>query len=175
MSYFLVFLSLFFVLCLAGVAANPFPLFGAIGLIFATLIGCGILVLLGMSLISMILLLIYLGGMLVVFAYSIALSAEAYPETWLDYSVFMYLMAYGFLFYIFISLSGDFNLIDGWGILQVDAFGFFDLRLDISGIILLYSDGGPLLLLCAGGLLLVLFVVLELSRGRMRGGGLRSV
>lgn len=51
-------------------------------------VGCGILVSYGGSFLSLILFLIYLGGMLVVFAYSAALAAEPFPEAWGDRVVF---------------------------------------------------------------------------------------
>lgn len=43
------------------------------------------------------------------------------------------------------------------------------LRGDVSGVALIYSSGGGLLMLCAWVLLLTLFVVLELTRGLNRG------
>lgn len=78
---YLVFLSvLCFIVGLVGVASNPSPHFGALGLVVCVLGGCGVLVGLGGSFLGLVLFLIYLGGMLVVFAYSVALAAEAYPE-----------------------------------------------------------------------------------------------
>ena len=69
-----------FVLGLAAVASNPSPYFAALGLVVVSGVGCGILISHGGSFLSLVLFLIYLGGMLVVFAYSAALAAEAYPE-----------------------------------------------------------------------------------------------
>lgn len=36
----------------------------------------------GVSFISLVLVMVYLGGMLVVFVYSVALAADPYPESW---------------------------------------------------------------------------------------------
>ena len=52
--------------------------------------------------------------------------------------------------------------------------GFFVLRGDVSGVALMYSFGGGMLVVCAWVLLLTLFVVLELTRGLSR-GALRAV
>lgn len=69
------------VLGLVAVASNPSPYFAALGLVVVAGLGCGILVGHGGHFLSLILFLIYLGGMLVVFAYSAALAAEPYPES----------------------------------------------------------------------------------------------
>lgn len=65
---------------LVAVASNPSPYFAALGLVVVSGMGCGILVSFGGPFLSLVLFLIYLGGMLVVFAYSAALAAEPYPE-----------------------------------------------------------------------------------------------
>lgn len=87
MTYIMATLLFGLVLSLAAVAANPSPYFGALGLVIAAGIGCGILAGHGGTFLSLILLLIYLGGMLVVFAYSSALAAEPFPETWFSWPV----------------------------------------------------------------------------------------
>lgn len=81
MVYFIFLMSFCLLGGLIAVASNPSPLYGAVGLVVVSGVGCGILVWLGCSFISLVLFLIYLGGMLVVFAYSVALAADAYPET----------------------------------------------------------------------------------------------
>nr|YP_010977672.1 NADH dehydrogenase subunit 6 [Goniurosaurus bawanglingensis]WOA02158.1 NADH dehydrogenase subunit 6 [Goniurosaurus bawanglingensis] len=165
MSYLILLLLLSFVLGVVGVASNPSPYFGTIGLVVVAASGCILLVGFGCSFVSLILFLIYLGGMLVVFAYSVALSAEAYPEDWWDWSVIIYVLGYGVLIFTFGFVFVD-VVVDG---LSVDGESFYDIRADFSGVILLYLEGGPLLLLCGGGLLLALFVVLEVTRGVKRG------
>lgn len=66
------------VLGLIVVASNPSPYFAALGLVVAAGVGCGILVWHGGSFLCLILFLIYLGGMLVVFAYCAALAADSH-------------------------------------------------------------------------------------------------
>lgn len=81
MTYMMCLLLFGLVLGLVAVASNPSPYFAALGLVVVAGIGCGVLVGHGGSFLSLVLFLIYLGGMLVVFAYSAALAAEPYPET----------------------------------------------------------------------------------------------
>lgn len=80
MVYIIFIFLLGLVIGLAAVASNPSPYFAALGLVAVAGIGCGVLVGHGGSFLSLILFLIYLGGILVVFAYSAALAAEPYPE-----------------------------------------------------------------------------------------------
>nr|CAD70486.1 NADH dehydrogenase subunit 6 [Pisaster ochraceus] len=55
------------------------PYYGALGLVIVSMSGCILCSLVGLSFMALVLLLIYVGGMLVVFVYSSALSAERYP------------------------------------------------------------------------------------------------
>ncbi len=55
------------------------PYYGALGLVVVSMSGCILCSLVGLSFMALVLLLIYVGGMLVVFVYSRALSAERYP------------------------------------------------------------------------------------------------
>nr|BAK42340.1 NADH dehydrogenase subunit 6 [Cetopsidium sp. NM-2010] len=171
MTYFVSLLLLSLVVGLVGVASNPAPYFAALGLAVAAGVGCGILVNCGGSLIGLMLFLIYLGGMLVVFAYSAALSAEPFPETWGVGSVKGYVLIY--LLAVMSGMWWMWGSYDGYWVL--DEFKeFFIVRGDTSGISLMYSTGGGLLVVCAWVLLLCLFVVLELTRGLSR-GALRAV
>nr|UMB50729.1 NADH dehydrogenase subunit 6 [Schilbe cf. yangambianus FDBS-2022] len=172
MMYFLDLLLLGLVVGLVGVASNPAPYFAALGLAMAAGVGCGILIGYGGSLLGLMLFLIYLGGMLVVFAYSAALAAEPFPETWgvgvVKVYVLVYLLGVGALVWWF---GGGFG--GNWAV--VDEFKeFFVVRGDVGGISLMYSVGGGMLVVCAWVLLLCLFVVLELTRGFGR-GALRAV
>lgn len=80
MAYYLAFLLAGLVGGIIAVASNPAPYFAAFGLVVVAGVGCGVLVSCGGSFLSLILFLIYLGGILVVFAYSAALAAEPFPE-----------------------------------------------------------------------------------------------
>nr|YP_008994748.1 NADH dehydrogenase subunit 6 [Esox reichertii]AHC99260.1 NADH dehydrogenase subunit 6 [Esox reichertii] len=168
MTYLVSLFLLGLIFGLVAVASNPAPYFAALGLVIAAGAGCGVLVGHGGSFLSLVLFLIYLGGMLVVFAYSAALAAEPFPEAWGDWSVLVYV-----LFYVLgvVAVVGWF-----WGGWHEACWVVIDelkelvmLRGDVSGVALMYSSGGSLLMLCAWVLLLTLFVVLELTRGLNRG------
>nr|WNH19837.1 NADH dehydrogenase subunit 6 [Stomias danae] len=173
MTYLVSMFLIGLVLGLVGVASNPAPYFAALGLVVAAGAGCGVLVGHGGSFLSLVLFLIYLGGMLVVFAYSAALAAEPFPETWGDRSVLGYVVVYlvgvGLLAGYFCGgwYEGSWVVVDELKELST-------LRGDTSGVALMYSSGGEMLVVCAWVLLLTLFVVLELTRGLSR-GTLRAV
>nr|APF31809.1 NADH dehydrogenase subunit 6 [Hypancistrus zebra] len=173
MAYILNLFLLSLVVGLVGVASNPAPYFAALGLVIAAGVGCGVLAGHGGSLLSLLLFLIYLGGMLVVFAYSAALAADPFPETWGVRSVKGYVLAYllgvGVVAWWF---WGDWY--GGYWVVVDEFKEFFMLRGDTSGVALMYSYGGGMLVVCAWVLLLSLFVVLELTRGLSR-GALRAV
>nr|QFI35957.1 NADH dehydrogenase subunit 6 [Rasbora pauciperforata] len=168
MEYSMSLLLMVLVISLVAVASNPTPYFAAIGLVITAGVGCGILVCCGGSFLSLILFLIYLGGMLVVFAYSAALAADPFPEAWGGRSVVEYVLVY--LFGV-VLVAGIFW--GGWYVgywVVVDGLKEFSvLRNDVSGVAVVYSLGGGMLMTCAWVLLLTLFVVLELTRGLDRG------
>lgn len=94
MSYLTLLFLFGLILGLVAVASNPAPYFAALGLVLSAGFGCGLLVAQGGSFLSLVLFLIYLGGMLVVFAYSAALAAEPFPVSWGDRSVLGYVALY---------------------------------------------------------------------------------
>nr|WJJ44427.1 NADH dehydrogenase subunit 6 [Rhinichthys cataractae]WJJ44440.1 NADH dehydrogenase subunit 6 [Rhinichthys cataractae] len=173
MTYFVFLLLMALIVGLIAVASNPTPYFAALGLVVAAGVGCGVLVGCGGSFLSLVLFLIYLGGMLVVFAYSAALAAEPFPEAWGSRSVVGYVLTYLLGVVLTAGLfwgewhEGSWVIIDGLK-------EFSMLRGDVGGVAMMYSFGGAMLIICAWVLLLTLLVVLELTRGLSR-GTLRAV
>ena len=173
MSYIMSLFLLGLVLGLVAVASNPSPYFAALGLVVVAGIGCGVLVGHGGPFLSLVLFLIYLGGMLVVFAYSAALAAEPYPESWGSRSVAVYMVVYILGVVLLSSLFWGGWYEFSW--VPADEYaGLSIFRGDIGGVAIMYSEGGGILVISAGVLLLTLFVVLELTRGLSR-GTLRAV
>nr|ACJ43802.1 NADH dehydrogenase subunit 6 [Laotriton laoensis] len=157
---------------LVAVASNPSPYFAAFGLILASISGCCLLVDFGVSFLSLILLLIYLGGMMVVFAYSASLAAEPYPEAWGSWSVAGYVCVYVVLLMagvLWFGCSFSVEQLFSGGCLEFGVVG-----LDWGGVGGMYVFGGVLLVIAGWALLLTLFVVLEVTRGVSR-GALRAV
>nr|YP_097048.1 NADH dehydrogenase subunit 6 [Ensatina eschscholtzii]AAU20485.1 NADH dehydrogenase subunit 6 [Ensatina eschscholtzii] len=145
-----------------AVASNPSPFYAAFGLMLSAACGCWILVDFGISFLSLVLLLIYLGGMLVVFAYSVSLAAESYPEAWGNMSVLIYIFIY-VLGLSFFFLMGEVNGFEG--VFSGESMGLSLMSYDCSGVGLMYSAGKGILLISGWTLLLTLFVVLEITRG----------
>nr|WNH20384.1 NADH dehydrogenase subunit 6 [Ptereleotris heteroptera] len=173
MLYLVVLFMQGLLLGLIVVASNPSPYFAALGLVVVSGMGCGLMMVCGGTFLSLILFLIYLGGMLVVFAYSSALASEPHPETWGSPRVAMNSLAYvgG------VALGAGY-FWEGWfggpGVTVGQGFELSVLRGDLSGVAVMYSSGGPILVVAAWVLLLTLFVVLEVVRGSSR-GALRAV
>nr|YP_009536034.1 NADH dehydrogenase subunit 6 [Lanius tigrinus]BBG62382.1 NADH dehydrogenase subunit 6 [Lanius tigrinus] len=172
MMSFVLFMSLCFVLGGLAVASNPSPYYGVVGLVVASIAGCGWLVSLGVSFMSLVLVMVYLGGMLVVFVYSVALAADPYPESWASSRVMSYGLGMGLVVAVGVVVGGFYGV--DVGVETVNNVGLSWVRLDFSGVAMFYSLGAGLFLIAGWGLLLTLFVVLELVRGLSR-GAIRAV
>nr|YP_009024542.1 NADH dehydrogenase subunit 6 [Ciconia nigra]AHH80562.1 NADH dehydrogenase subunit 6 [Ciconia nigra]AUW55353.1 NADH dehydrogenase subunit 6 [Ciconia nigra]QGM79897.1 NADH dehydrogenase subunit 6 [Ciconia nigra]QGW36215.1 NADH dehydrogenase subunit 6 [Ciconia nigra] len=168
MAYFVLLGGLCFVLGALAVASNPSPYYGVVGLVVASVVGCGWLLSLGLSFVSLVLFMVYLGGMLVVFVYSVSLAADPFPEAWGDWRV----VAYGMGLILMLVVGGVVGgFVEGlkFEVITVDSGGLSFVRLDFSGVAVFYSCGVGMFLMAGWGLLLTLLVVLELVRGLSRG------
>nr|YP_003457029.1 NADH dehydrogenase subunit 6 [Haplophryne mollis]BAI77350.1 NADH dehydrogenase subunit 6 [Haplophryne mollis] len=173
MTYFMFLLMCGLVLGMMIVASNLSPFFAALGLVMVAGLGCGVLVGHGGGFLSLILFLIYLGGMLVVFAYSAALAAESFPEGPGSRPVLiliaLYLLGVGFGGGYFVGVGHEFS----WTYM-VESESFCMVRDDAVGVSMMYLYGGTMLVVSAWVLLLTLLVVLELTRALSR-GAIRAV
>ncbi|NWU00136.1 NU6M oxidoreductase, partial [Urocynchramus pylzowi] len=80
MTYFVLFLGLCFVLGVLAVASNPSLYSAEVGLVLASIAGYGWLLSLGVSLMSLVLVMVYLGGMSVDYVYSLSLVADPFQR-----------------------------------------------------------------------------------------------
>nr|ALN11526.1 NADH dehydrogenase subunit 6 [Hyloxalus yasuni] len=152
---------------LLAVASNPSPFYAALGLVGSAGAGCLILMGEGVSFLSLALFLVYLGGMMVVFAYSAALVAEPHPEAWGSEGVLIYLIALS-------ALVGLWWVVGGGGEESVLGKEGVVYGGEWFGVSMLFSWGGGLLMIGGWALLLTLFAVLEVVRGHYS-GALRAV
>lgn len=95
-----------------AVASNPSPYYAALGLVIAAGAGCLILAGGGVTFLCLVLFLVYLGGMMVVFAYSAALVADPYPEAWGGEEVKLYLVAYSILLGLWILVNDKLGWVE---------------------------------------------------------------
>nr|ADY86093.1 NADH dehydrogenase subunit 6 [Phelsuma laticauda] len=170
MMFLFLLLSLGVIVGLIGVASNPSPYYGAMSLVLGAGCGCGVLIVSGFSFIGLLLFLVYLGGMLVVFAYTVALASDLYPETWGNYYVFLYVCGFVFLVIVVGKIVVSWSLMEGLGVYGVREGVLYGVLSLYGSVKLLYGAGGVMLLICGWGLVLALLVVVELVRGRVRGG-----
>nr|QOD97867.1 NADH dehydrogenase subunit 6 [Glaucidium brasilianum] len=169
MTYFVVFSGVGLVLGGLAVASNPSPHYGILGLVLGSLSGCGWLLNLGVSFVSLVLFVVYLGGMLVVFVYSVALAADPFPEAWGDWRVLGRGLGLVLMLVVGVGVSG---VAESWGF--VNCGGTSVVQLDCGGVSVFYSWGAGMFMAAGWGLLLTLFVVMELVRGLSR-GAIRAV
>lgn len=175
MMVFMMFLFLFLsIIGLAVVSFNPSPTYGALSLILVAGSACGLLVSLGSPFLSLVLFLVYLGGMLVIFAYSVAFTNSAGVDD-LDGFWGFYESVTG-LAPLIMSCLSVFSVELESELLTVGVdFEVNDLlQGNVVNVAVLYSADVIFLLFGSLALLVSLFVVLVMVRGSVR-GGLRAI
>nr|YP_010271962.1 NADH dehydrogenase subunit 6 [Myxine fernholmi]UKB88186.1 NADH dehydrogenase subunit 6 [Myxine fernholmi] len=156
-------LEMLFLIGMVILVVDISPYFGALGLIIVSLVGCLIILVKGNSFLSLSLLLIYLGGMMVVFSYCTALVLDLYP-TVIVKEVLMK-MALGVLVVVFLGSSGYLKADNG--ILNMLGEGGVDNGFLGAGV--LYGESWLLIVFGGLGLFLALLVILEIIKSAERG------
>nr|QCG70462.1 NADH dehydrogenase subunit 6 [Eleotris fusca] len=173
MTYMMCMFMFGLVMGLVVVASNPSPYFGALGLVVVSGMGCGLLVGHGAPFfISRPVFNLFGGNAGGVCLFS---SFGCWALSW-DFGKSVGCFT---CWYMFVgSFLGGSIFWGGWYAnfwATADEFGEFSVfRGDMTGVAMMYSSGGWMLVVGAWVLLLTLFVVLELSRGLSR-GALRAV
>nr|YP_009353567.1 NADH dehydrogenase subunit 6 [Ichthyomyzon gagei]ATB56143.1 NADH dehydrogenase subunit 6 [Ichthyomyzon castaneus]AQX92054.1 NADH dehydrogenase subunit 6 [Ichthyomyzon gagei]ATB56145.1 NADH dehydrogenase subunit 6 [Ichthyomyzon castaneus]ATB56147.1 NADH dehydrogenase subunit 6 [Ichthyomyzon castaneus]ATB56149.1 NADH dehydrogenase subunit 6 [Ichthyomyzon gagei] len=165
----------FFMMFLLGVVVvvlSPSPYYSALGLVFVAVSGCFIILYHGGTFLSLVLVLLYLGGMMVVFVYSAALAADPYPEVLGGRVVWFFLICVLCVCFVgYMSFNGLFFnvLVEYEGVNYTG--GVFGV--EWLGATTLY-EMGVILMLAGWSLLICLFSVLVVVQGLSR-GALRAV
>nr|QYK92133.1 NADH dehydrogenase subunit 6 [Alexandromys limnophilus] len=166
-------LSSAIVLGCLGTSLKPSPIYGGLCLIVSGCSGCLAVLGLGGSFLGLMVFLIYLGGMLVVFGYTTAMSAENYPEalvsSWLTIGILLMstFMEVGMLFaseyYEGMDLMLEFNSMGGWVVYDGDELGL--MGEGGAGVAALYSCSAWLMVVSGWTLLMGVFIIIEITRG----------
>nr|QYK91821.1 NADH dehydrogenase subunit 6 [Neodon sikimensis]QYK92224.1 NADH dehydrogenase subunit 6 [Neodon sikimensis] len=173
MTELIYFLSLAIVLGCLGTSLKPSPIYGGVCLIISGCSGCLAVLGFGGSFLGLMVFLIYLGGMLVVFGYTTAMSAEDYPEalvsSWLTIGVMLMsaFMELGMLFvsnyYEGMNVMLEFNSMGGWVVYDGDGLGY--MGEGGAGVAALYSCSAWLMVVSGWTLLMGVFIIIEITRG----------
>nr|YP_009487408.1 NADH dehydrogenase subunit 6 [Toromys rhipidurus]AWB97235.1 NADH dehydrogenase subunit 6 [Toromys rhipidurus] len=168
-------LSIIFIIGLIGVSVKPSPIYGGLALVVGGGVGCGIILSCGGSFLGLVVFLVYLGGMMVVFAYTTAMATEQYPETWVSNIIIWVSLVLGLLFellllcwwvkYEHVEVLVDYYGAGEWVIYDAEGenMGFFSE--DPAGVAAIYSYNYWLMFVAGWSLFTCIFIVLEITRG----------
>nr|YP_010166403.1 NADH dehydrogenase subunit 6 [Lasiopodomys brandtii]QJF47681.1 NADH dehydrogenase subunit 6 [Lasiopodomys brandtii]QRV60503.1 NADH dehydrogenase subunit 6 [Lasiopodomys brandtii]QRV60516.1 NADH dehydrogenase subunit 6 [Lasiopodomys brandtii]QRV60529.1 NADH dehydrogenase subunit 6 [Lasiopodomys brandtii]QYK91886.1 NADH dehydrogenase subunit 6 [Lasiopodomys brandtii] len=155
-----------------GASLKPSPIYGGLCLIVSGCSGCLAVLGFGGSFLGLMVFLIYLGGMLVVFGYTTAMSAEDYPEalvsSWLTIgilfmSVFMEVSVVLVSdYYEGVGVLMEFNSMGGWEVYDADGLGYFG---EGGGVAALYSCSAWLMVVSGWTLFMGVLIIIEITRG----------
>nr|UFR83392.1 NADH dehydrogenase subunit 6 [Phenacomys intermedius] len=166
-------LSLLVSLGCLGTSLKPSPIYGGLCLIVSGCSGCLAVLGFGGSFLGLMVFLIYLGGMMVVFGYTTAMSAEEYPETWVSswlvfgiliMSIFMEMgMLFVANYYEGMDVVLEFNSLGGWAVYDSDGLGL--MGEGGAGVAALYSCSAWLMVVSGWTLFMGVFIIIEITRG----------
>lgn len=155
------------------VAVKPSPIYAGLGLIVSGAIGCGLLMLNGSSYIGLMVFLIYLGGMLVVFGYTTAMSSDEYPETWGSNIWLWAILLSGIVLDVILiilvlnyeGLDNNLELYSMYDWVSFDGDELVIIREDSVGVGSMYSCGSWMMMVAGWSLLIGVFIIIEITRG----------
>nr|ABP62987.1 NADH dehydrogenase subunit 6 [Osteolaemus tetraspis]QOI74260.1 NADH dehydrogenase subunit 6 [Osteolaemus tetraspis] len=173
--------NMFFILCCLMMISVVLVAFGAtihygvVSLLFATMLGSSLLVAEGGSFMPLVVLLIYLGGMLVVFAFCVGFTDDKYCEFWGSGGskglAYIWWAGLGFgCCCVYDSMWVEFlghlvDVVNTWN---------SEVSSESLGVGQFYLSGWGFLVLSGWALLAVLFTIMALVRGQYQ-GALRSL
>nr|YP_009245094.1 NADH dehydrogenase subunit 6 [Dactylomys dactylinus]AMR73895.1 NADH dehydrogenase subunit 6 [Dactylomys dactylinus] len=167
-------LSVIFIVGFISFSVKPSPIYGGLALVISGGIGCGVVLSCGGSFLGLVVFLVYLGGMMVVFAYTTAMAMEQYPETWgssviVWVSLFLGILSEFVLLYLWmmfehIEVLVDYYDMGEWVIYDAEggSVGFFSE--DPAGVAAIYSYNCWLMFVAGWSLFTCIFIVLEITR-----------
>nr|UFR83210.1 NADH dehydrogenase subunit 6 [Blanfordimys juldaschi] len=173
MTELIYFLSFVIALGCLGTSLKPSPIYGGLCLIVSGCSGCLAVLGMGGSFLGLMVFLIYLGGMLVVFGYTTAMSAEDYPEalvsSWLTIGILLMSIFMGVSmllvsnYYEGMEVMVEFNSMGGWVIYDGDGMGY--MGEGGAGVAALYSCSAWLMVVSGWTLFMGVFIIIEITRG----------
>nr|YP_009185673.1 NADH dehydrogenase subunit 6 [Cercocebus atys]ALO64006.1 NADH dehydrogenase subunit 6 [Cercocebus atys] len=172
MMYVLFALSVLLVMGFVGFSSKPSPIYGGLALVISGVVGCVITLSCGGAYMGLMMLLVYLGGMMVVFGYTTAMAIEEYPETWGSgfevFGIFLMglVMEVGLVLWV-LDLDEvvvvNFNDMGDWVIFEGEGSGL--VRGDSIGAGALYDYGRWLVVVAGWTLFVGVYIVIEITRG----------
>ncbi|YP_009316447.1 NADH dehydrogenase subunit 6 (mitochondrion) [Phodopus roborovskii] len=171
-EYIFILSSLIAVGCL-GASLKPSPIYGGLCLIVSGCAGCLAVLGFGGSFLGLMVFLIYLGGMMVVFGYTTAMSADEYPETWVSSWLFLGILVMSMFmelgmsvvnkYYEGVDLILELNSMGGWVVYDGDELGL--MGEGGAGVAALYSCSAWLMVVSGWTLFMGIFIIIEITRG----------
>ncbi|YP_004222623.1 NADH dehydrogenase subunit 6 (mitochondrion) [Heterocephalus glaber] len=168
------FLSILFVIGCVGFSVKPSPIYGGLSLIVSGALGCVIILGYGGSFLGLMVFLVFLGGMMVVFGYTTAMSMEQYPESWVSnvavwsvmlFSLFMEgLLSYVWLNYDYVEVIVQFNNMGEWVIYDGEG-GVGYLSEGPTGVGAIYSYNYWLMFVAGWSLFAGILITMQIIRG----------
>nr|QJX65644.1 NADH dehydrogenase subunit 6 [Hebius optatus] len=167
MNYLFSLVLVFIVFGVMALGVTFVPYQGVVCLMGVSFFCCLFMVVLGRTFAALVMYIVYLGGLVVVFGYCVSVEKDKmdiFKVGGIKYFVvFMFAMAVGFLWWVFVGGVGGLLVYQGWEDLMC---------MEVNGGGVFYCSGGVGLIMCSWGLLVVLFSILViLSWSRL--GGLR--